>query len=44
MELNLLIATPFPTTAGKVPEVAVTVWPAAPVTMPPVGLKKSKMN
>lgn len=44
LEYNLLMATPLSTTAAKVPEVAVTVWPPAPVTTPAGGLKKSKTN
>jgi hypothetical protein len=43
-ERDILIETPFPTTAGKFPEVAATVCPAAPVVTPPDGLKKLKTS
>ena len=35
-EKCLLIETPRPTTAGKLPEIASTVWPPAPVVVPNV--------
>lgn len=38
------MATPFPITAGKFADDASTVWPAAPLTTPEGGARKSNTN